>query len=179
MILVISNGVVQQALPDNTPVSASDYPGTTIVYYNGTVSVGAADPRAPADQLAAAQAVQLAAVDAWYAKQTANGITIANATGPNTASITLPSSVDDQTRITSLGAMTHLAQATGQKQLTDQTGIADINNVWQAMTVAQLFTLLLNYGGQLLALTQQSYSYRQQITAATTVAAVNAITIPS
>jgi hypothetical protein len=131
----------------------------------------------PADDMAMPMAImnKMVAVDAWYNQQIAAGITITP--GPDTSSITLAATFDDQSRHTSMGAMQHLALDLGQVQLTDETGLADYSGAWQSMTVQQLFALLLQYGAQLVALSQTAAGYRAQINAAATVADVDAITI--
>jgi hypothetical protein len=140
--------------------------------YQDWLAVGNTPEPIDPPTLAEARDSKRAEVDTWYAAQIANGIAVA---GP--PSITLAATFDDQSRHTSMGAMQHLALTLGQVQLTDQTGLADYSGAWQTMTIQQLFTLLLQYGAQLVVLSQKAAGFRAQINAATTVEAVQAITI--
>lgn len=84
-----------------------------------------------------AKADKLAELDAWYAATSESGVTV--------GALILPASIEDQNRYTALVTMEHLAVSLGQRQLTDTSGLANIDGEWQTMTVAELFGTLLQY----------------------------------
>lgn len=118
--------------------------------------------------LAEAKDKKILELDIWYTEQASNGV--------NLGTITLPSTVVDQNRYTSLAAMEHLALSLGQRQLSDYSGLADINGEWHYMPLVDLFDLLLQYGAVCADWSATYANLLTQIHSAETIEAVETIT---
>lgn len=73
----------------------------------------------------------------WYANISSQGV--------NVGGTVLASTLEDQNRFTSLITLEHLALTLGARQITDISGFADINGQWHAVSLSELFSIMLQY----------------------------------
>lgn len=151
------------------PHLSAYYSGSALTALGEAFVDGLITARIEAVTLDTVKADKVAALDAWYESQAAGGVTV--------GAITLPASVADQNRYTSLAAMEHLALSLGQRQLTDASGLADINGEWHTLPLADLFGLLLQYGAACAAWSAHYAEVLAAIHAAESIEAVEAIEV--